>query len=537
MLTALSTQTDNRNFIFKTQRERKDLLYSFLDLKTFTDLYYIAKSEMKDKMAVVSNMESKLNIFDESEILTTISRETNLITKYSDTVSTLTLENSKLTNNINSALVKIVDVPIKRTDVEILADISKVTTELESFVTTEIPTLKNQIKVCNEEIDKIKSDKYDQVKETAVIKENSDLLKAINNVKVNIKTKKHQIAHAESQKNLLSTYEYDPNCHYCCNNDFVKNAKIEIESLSTLEESLSGLDAELESLNLKLSHTSILLEEFKEIKAQINKKLVLQSNLETLTQKIDNYKLRYRELVSFKARLNSELEEYANYKVQFELNKKLTKDIQEWKDLIALNTKRINKNTELVTQYKVNVAKLSEQIKFNETNRSEISVLNSEIKNYQLYCEAMSPNGIPYNILTKILPVIESEVNSLIVGICDFQVEFTNDEKSIYCNLLYGENKWPVELASGMERFLVSVASRIALIEVTSLSRPNFIAIDEGFGTLDSNAISNVYLLFERIKDKFDYMLCITHLDGLKDAADMHLNLQKTDGRSYINHN
>jgi DNA repair exonuclease SbcCD ATPase subunit len=190
-----------------------------------------------------------------------------------------------------------------------------------------------------------------------------------------------------------------------------------------------------------------------------------------------------------------------------------------------------------MTQYKVNVAKLSEQIKFNETNRSEISVLNSEIKNYQLYCEAMSPNGIPYNILTKILPVIESEVNSLIVGICDFQVEFTNDEKSIYCNLLYGENKWPVELASGMERFLVSVASRIALIEVTSLSRPNFIAIDEGFGTLDSNAISNVYLLFERIKDKFDYMLCITHLDGLKDAADMHLNLQKTDGRSYINHN
>lgn len=536
MLTALSTQTDNRNFIFKTQRERKDLLYSFLDLKTFTDLYYIAKSEMKDKMAVVSNMESKLNIFDESEILTTINKETNLITKYSDTVSSLTLENSNLTNEINSALVKIVDVPIKRTDVEILHDISKVDTELESFVTTEIPTLKNQIKVCNEEIDKIKSDKYDQAKESAIIKENSDLLKTINNVKVNIKTKKHQIAHAESQKNLLSTHEYDPNCHYCCNNDFVKNAKIEIESLSTLTETLSTLESELESLNLKITHTSTLLEEFKDIKTQINKKLVLQSNLETLTQKIDNYKLRYRELVSFKTRLNSELEEYANYKVQFELNKTLTKDIQEWKDLLALNTKRINKNTELVTQYKVNVAKLTEQIKFNETNRSEISVLNSEIKNYQLYCDAMSPNGISYNILTKILPVIESEVNSLLVGICDFQVEFTNDEKSIFCNLLYGENKWPVELASGMERFLVSVASRIALIEVTSLSRPNFIAIDEGFGTLDSNAISNVYLLFERIKDKFDYMLCITHLDGLKDAADMHLNLQKTDGRSYINH-
>lgn len=537
MLTALSTQTDNRNFIFKTQRERKDLLYSFLDLKTFTDLYHIAKSEMKDKMAVVSNLESRLNIFDESEILTTIFKETNLISKYSDTANSLILENSNITDNINSALVKIVDIPIKRTDVEILNDISKLTSELDSFVTTEIPALKNQIKLCNVEIDKIKADKYDQLKENIILREHSELLKTINNVKVNIKTKKHQILHAESQKKLLSAYEYDPNCHYCCNNDFVKNAKLEIENLSTLIESLSALDFEFEQLNSKLTHTSMLLDEFNEIKAQINKKLVLQSNLETLTQKIDNYKLRYRELISLKVRLEAELEEYSNYKVQFNLNEKLTKDIQEWKDLIAINTKRINKNNELVTQYKVNVAKLSEQIKFNETNKSEISVLNAEIKNYQLYCEAMSPNGIPYNILTKILPVIESEVNSLLVGICDFQVEFTNDEKSIYCNLLYGENKWPVELASGMERFLVSVASRIALIEVTSLARPNFIAIDEGFGTLDSNAISNVYLLFERIKDKFDYMLCITHLDGLKDAADMHLNLQKTDGRSYINHN
>jgi hypothetical protein len=44
-LTALSTQNDNKNFIFKTQRERKDLLNSFLDISIFDELYVLAKNE------------------------------------------------------------------------------------------------------------------------------------------------------------------------------------------------------------------------------------------------------------------------------------------------------------------------------------------------------------------------------------------------------------------------------------------------------------------------------------------------------------
>jgi DNA repair exonuclease SbcCD ATPase subunit len=540
MLTALSTQTDNRNFIFKTQRERKDLLYSFLDLKTFTDLYYIAKAEMKDKTAVMANLSSKINIFDESEILTTINRESELVGKYSNTVQTLTQENESITERINSALVNIVDIPIKRSEDEIISDITKSEKDLDILINVNIPELKISIKTCHDQIDKIVCDKYDKEKEAALIKQKADLSKVLNNLKVTIKTKLHEIDHSKAQQNLLSTHEYDPNCHYCCNNDFVKSAKNDINNLPNLEQSLTDLYVQLETTKLELNDVVELLSTFDKIKSDINRKAMLNSNLETLTQKVDNYKLKYRELTVLRQRLDIELDEYKQFKFQFELNKKLTNSVTEWKEQLSANSKRIVKNTELVTQYKVNIAKLSEQLKLNEINTVEIEKLNSEITNYQVYCDAMSPNGIPYNILTKILPVIESEVNSLLSGITDFQVEFAHDEKSIYCNLLYGENRWPVELASGMERFLVSVASRIALIEVTSLSRPNFIAIDEGFGTLDSAAISNVYLLFERIKDKFDYMLCITHLDGLKDAADMHLNLKKSDGpngQSYIYHN
>jgi DNA repair exonuclease SbcCD nuclease subunit len=57
LLTALSTQNDNKNFIFKTQRERKDLLNSFLDISIFDELYVLAKNEIKGKQALIKNLE------------------------------------------------------------------------------------------------------------------------------------------------------------------------------------------------------------------------------------------------------------------------------------------------------------------------------------------------------------------------------------------------------------------------------------------------------------------------------------------------
>ena len=49
LLTTLSTQNDNKNFIFKKQGERKELVYSFLDLSVFESLQSIAKVNIKKK--------------------------------------------------------------------------------------------------------------------------------------------------------------------------------------------------------------------------------------------------------------------------------------------------------------------------------------------------------------------------------------------------------------------------------------------------------------------------------------------------------
>ena len=64
---------------------------------------------------------------------------------------------------------------------------------------------------------------------------------------------------------------------------------------------------------------------------------------------------------------------------------------------------------------------------------------------------------------------------------------------------------WSLELSSGMERFISSLAIRIGLMNVSNLPQGNFLAIDEGWGTMDSDNLNSVYNLFQYLKTQFNF--------------------------------
>ena len=115
--------------------------------------------------------------------------------------------------------------------------------------------------------------------------------------------------------------------------------------------------------------------------------------------------------------------------------------------------------------------------------------------------DAVKRDGVPYELISKALPMIEGEVNNILSQIVDFQIIFEMDGKNINNYLVYDDdNVWPLELSSGMERFISSLAIRVGLINVSNLPCSNFLAIDEGFGTMDSDNINSVYQLFQYLK-------------------------------------
>jgi len=166
---------------------------------------------------------------------------------------------------------------------------------------------------------------------------------------------------------------------------------------------------------------------------------------------------------------------------------------------------------------------------------SKLQGLETKYKAYDLYLKAVNRNGVPYELISEAIPKIQAEVNSILSQIVDFEILFEMDGKSINAYIAYDdENFWALEMTSGMEKFISSLAIRTALINVSSLPRPNFIAIDEGWGTLDSDNLNSLHMFFDYMKTQFDFLLTISHIDALRDIVDSVVEINKNKGVSQV---
>ena len=174
-----------------------------------------------------------------------------------------------------------------------------------------------------------------------------------------------------------------------------------------------------------------------------------------------------------------------------------------------------------------------------QVNESIEKLREMEIKydGYEYYLKCVRRDGIPYQLISEVLPKLEIEINNILSPIVDFQVLLNTDGKNINSYIAYGTDEyWPLELTSGMEKFISSIAIRTALINVSNLPRPNFIAIDEGFGSLDTDNFNSLYLLFDYLKTQFDFIVTISHIDKTRDMVDQIIDISKVRGFSKVSY-
>ena len=90
---------------------------------------------------------------------------------------------------------------------------------------------------------------------------------------------------------------------------------------------------------------------------------------------------------------------------------------------------------------------------------------------------------------------------------------------------------------SGGEAFRIDMALRIAisrlLVRRAGASMPILI-IDEGFGTQDDSGLEKLVEAINSIKDDFEKVFVITHLEELKDRFPVLINIEKTAEGSKI---
>ena len=539
ILTAFSLQADNNNFIEKSQRERKDLLSQFLDITVFEQLYQLAADEIKETagklkeykktdFSILINNSDTIIIDNQDSIIQLETTENELQEKRNDLQDTIvTLIESKQPTTYTGPDIN----ALIETETKLTKNIDKLQKTIETeesnldIVITEQKNTKKEIKKFNELV--LEQD----VNQLAIY--NTDRVKLVNKIKYT-----EGIVDAKQQKiNHLSEHEYDPNCQYCTANIFVQDAEQAKNTIISDRNILEDLQNELELLDTKISKLT-------DSEIQYNALIKLKQTQDLKKVEIERSELQIQVIENELQTRESELETTLERQELFRLNetainhnKNLDIQIAANKSAIETIVQKLKTITDTIKSKHgaIEVAKTNKSTAIEQLNKYK--QLEIEYKAYEYYLNSVSRDGVPYELISKAIPKIEMEINNVLNQVVDFNMVLQTDGKNINGYIIYDEdNFWPLELTSGMERFLSSLAIRIALINVSALPRPNFIAIDEGWGSLDQEHISAVVNLFEYFRTKFDFSIIISHVDSMRDMVDNLIEVNKIEKFSQIYH-
>ena len=228
------------------------------------------------------------------------------------------------------------------------------------------------------------------------------------------------------------------------------------------------------------------------------------------------------------------IKEYYKNEKQIKRNKEIRNDIVDVRSDLDDVKKIIKSNNSDILKLNGRISALQNQKESIEDRIQEVKGLEEQSKLFEFYLNSLSKDGVSYELIEKALPMIEGEVNNILAQIVDFGMQLEIDGKNINAYLVYGDQRWSLEMCSGMERFISGLAIRVALINVCNLPRPNFLVIDEGFGTLDSENLQSLFMLFTYLKTQFDFVIVISHIDSMRDVVDNLIEIKKVEGFSHV---
>jgi len=379
--------------------------------------------------------------------------------------------------------------------------------EMEGKITLTEMDLKNV--VVKEPSEYYHEDKHDEVKEKL----------SEEKVKLGTSESKHQDITEE-----LKGFEGGLQCQYCGielgSSDYSEKRKKELDdlniSISSSQILIEGYTKEEQSF-VDLKKEFDLYERNKLIKEKFEIQLESQQNkLESVKDKLSRFE-RDQKKVEENNKIDATLLK-ADMRLE-ELNRE--------KDQINLNISTSNHN---IKSYK-------EKIKEAEGFIAKIKEEEEKLQVYKVYLELFGKKGISKMIMRNMTPVINSELQRLLMDSAEFKLEVRISDKDEVEFWMVDNNTGIEKLmasGSGYERTIASLALRSVLSKVCSLPKPNVVVFDETFGKISNENLEMVSEFFHKIKDYFEKILVITHNPMVSQWADSIVKIEKTNNVSQV---
>jgi DNA repair exonuclease SbcCD ATPase subunit len=424
----------------------------------------------------------------------------------------------------------------------------------------------NQIKDVNERIDKGQKyrDEWIQKKHTGIDK---DLLRVNpNDLDLDIKNYESKITNTQKDIDELDITEppkgYEEDKH-----DGVKELLLMSEiSFGTTESKIKDIEGELKEFEggIKCQYCGITLaqSEYSE-----NKKLELIELKEYLKKCVKEVKKHTKEEKIF-VDLKNQFDVYEKNKLvkekceiqieSFELKKKGVEDILNRFREQEVKVKDNNKIDEVLLKADMRLDELTnekEEVNSNITTsnnninkyKDKIEELNGfitrikeeeeKLRVYKIYLELFGKKGITKMIMRSMTPVINSELQRLLMDSAEFKLEVRISEKDEVEFWMVDNNTQIEKLmssGSGYERTIASLALRAVLSKVCSLPKPNIVVFDEVFGKISNDNLDMVSEFFHKIKSYFEKIFVITHNPMVSQWSDSIVKIEKTKNVSKV---
>lgn len=538
VLTALSLQGNNALFIDKTQSERKDILSQFIGVNVFDKLYNVASELNKETSTLIRKF--KQDDFSEKlvelkESLQSTQSEYDLLTIQ---LNTLKSNQNTLNDNIlqkTSELIRLDDV---------VYDISELNTQKSAVENklTDVDTSMNSIKEELERIGKLQLDLSDLLNSDEYMNidirrdEFTELSNKLKDINHSIEKNDLKLKSLNDTLDHLNEHEYNPDCNICLKNsdNIIKNKQKIQSEIDSITDDLIQLGIQWGYVDNKIAEFGDLNIVWNEYQDMVSKKSKVDSKLTELKHKGSTLLNNRLKSVNELEKINENIGKYYQNENAYTQNKVIQRDIDNLKiELKSLQTEIKSTETQLLS---INGKKttIEHNIQSLTTRIDEVRELEEQYKLYEYYLDAVKRDGISYELISRVIPIIEGEVNNILGQMVEFGIQMEMDGKNINASIVYDDQQWPLEMSSGMERFISGLAIRVALINICNLPRPNFLVVDEGFGSLDSENMTSMFMLFNYLKTQFDFVMIISHIDSMRDVVDQLMEIKKVDGFSHI---
>jgi DNA repair exonuclease SbcCD ATPase subunit len=293
----------------------------------------------------------------------------------------------------------------------------------------------------------------------------------------------------------------------------------------------------LGDLNIEKSYNSILLEgeierekSFTQLKSEFDQYERNKLIKEKLEIQMESFEMKKKEI-------QTKLQNFKDNQQKLEDNKKIDEKLMKADIRLGELSREKDGINYKITTSRNNISRHQEKISDNLKHIEKIAEEEEKSKIFKLYLEIYGKNGISKMIMKNMIPVINSELQRLLMDSAEFKLEVRISDKN-EVEFWMIDNSTAIEKlmssGSGYERTIASLALRAVLSKVCSLPKPNIVVFDEVFGKISNDNLEMVAEFFHKIKDYFEKILVITHNPMVSQWADTIVKIEKTNNVSKV---